>query len=341
MRTQLAVALLAVFLTSLTTTSCGTTGLGTKLKKAGLKMPAVSIKQVKVKSISLRDIELLFDVQIQNPYPIGLKLDKVSFAVDVEKKPLFKVDTPSKFEIKAKGAAITPLTLKLEYAKIISIVKDFTEKDALVCDISGVLHIPLPKLPGLPPVYEHKFKLTKKIPAIKPSISVANFKVKAPSMQEIKDMIAKALKKNLKKNLNPKKIFGALGGLLSGKKPNIDPIKIGLEDLDLPLQVNFDIKIKNDAKAKISFDRMGYDFVINGIPVFSGKTNKTQVSGDTLVISVINTLSSKKLGKGLIDVFKQRKGKFGIHGKTSINLPAQISDKPVVLDFNESGSFSL
>lgn len=214
MRTRFVPVLLTAFLLS-----CGTTGVGKKLEKVGLKMPSVRIKQVRVKGISLRDIDLLFDVEISNPYPIGLTLDKVSFRVDVEQKQLLSVDTPSKFTIKPKGAAVTPLVLNLEYTKIIGVVKDYTSKDMLACDISGELHIPLPKLPGLPPVYKHKFKVTKKIPAIKPSISLANFKVKAPSVQEIKDMIAKLVKKNIKKNLNPKKIFGFLGGLISGKKP--------------------------------------------------------------------------------------------------------------------------
>ncbi len=330
----------ALILLGMTTLSCGTTGVGHKLKKT-IKMPSVRVKQVRLEQISLRDIDLLFDVEIKNPYPIGLKLDKVSFKVDVEKKQLLALDTPSGFTIKPKGAAVTPLKLNLEYAKIVNVVKDYTSKDKLVTDISGELHIPLPKLPGLPPVYKHKFNVQKTIPAIKPSISVANFKVKSPSVNEIKDMLAKLVKKNIKKNLTPKKIFGALGGLLSGKKPNIDPKKFGLEDLDLPLRVTFDIKVKNDAKAKIAFDKMGYDFTINGVPVFSGDTDKTQVDGDTLVISVINTLSSKKLGKGLLDVFKTRKATFGIHGKASIQLPAEISDKPVQLDFNEAGSFTL
>lgn len=323
--------------------SCGTTGVGKKLEKVGLKMPSVRIKQVRVKGISLRDIDLLFDVEISNPYPVGLTLDKVSFKVDVEKKQLFAIDTPSKFTIKAKGAAVTPLVLNLEYTKIIGLVKDYTSKEMLLCDISGELHIPLPKLPGLPPVYQHKFKVSQQIPAIKPSISLANFKVKAPSVKEIADMIKKMVQKNVKKNLEPKKIFGMLGGLLSGKKPPspASMIKVGLEDLDLPLQVNFDIKVKNDAKAKISFEKLGYDFTINGVPVFSGNTNKTQVDGDTLIISVMNTLSSKKLGQGLIEVFKQRVGKFGIRGKASIKLPAAISSSPVQLDFNEAGSFNL
>lgn len=338
-RTRFAPAIAPLLLVMMTL-SCGTTGVGQKIKKV-VKMPSVRVKQVRLKSISLRDIDLLFDVEITNPYPVGLKLDKVSFKVDVEKNQLVAFDTPAGMEIKPKGAAVTPLVLNLEYKKIIQVVKDYASKDTLVTDISGELHIPLPKLPGLPPVYKHKFKVQQKIPAIKPSISVANFKVKAPSVQEIKDMLAKLVKKNIKKNLTPKKIFGALGGLLSGKKPDIDPKKFGLEDLDLPLRVTFDIKVKNDAKAKIAFDKMGYDFTINGVPVFSGKTDKTQVSGDTLVVSVINTLSSKKLGKGLLEVFKKRVGKFGIHGKASIMLPAQISDKPVQLDFNEAGSFNL
>ena len=52
--------------------------------------------------------------------------------------------------------------LNLEYSKIAGIVKDYREKEYLVCDISGELHIPLPKLPGLPKTFKFPFKVSKK-----------------------------------------------------------------------------------------------------------------------------------------------------------------------------------
>ncbi len=300
----------------------------------GITLPEVRIKDFDIKAISLRDIDFQFDIEIINPYPIGIRLEKVEFKVDIDKNELFKTTTPSGFKIKANGSAVTPLLLNLEYAKVIHIVKDYNNKEYLVCDISGKLSIPLPKIPGLPKTFSFPFTVSKKIPAIRPSVAVHNFKVTAPSKAEIQEAIRKA-----GKNLNADKVVGLLGNLISGKK--VDVKKIGLSDLDLKLKVNFDLKLKNNARAKLFFNKLNYDFSINNEKVFRGDTSKTQMAGDTLIVSVANELSSKSLGKGVLRIFKERKGLFKIKGETFINLPADIKKTPLRLSFDEGGNFGL
>ena len=324
--------LMSLALVAVLTASCSHLNVDT-LKKH-VDTPKVTIKSFDIKGISLRDVDLQFDIEITNPYPIDIKLEKATFKVDVEQKQLLSMDTPSGFTVKAKGSAVTPLVLNLEFAKIIGIVEDFTKKETLVTDIAGELYIPLPKIEGLPRVYKFPFKVSKKIPAIKPNVSLANFKVKAPSLQEIQD----AIKASAKKALQPQKVMGIIGGLIQGK--GVDTKAVGIEDLDLPLQVTFDINLKNDARAVIAFDKMNYTFSINGEQVFVGDTNTTQNVDGTLVIGVTNTLSSKKLGTGVVKVFKDRKGQFKVEGGASFNLPA-VSDNPLKLTFDEAGTFSL
>ncbi len=300
----------------------------------GVKQPEVSIKDFDIKRISLRDIDFQFDIEISNPYPVGLKLARVDFKVDVENKQLFSTTTPSGFTVKARGKAVSPLVLNLEYSKIIGIVKDYKEKEYLNCDISGELHIPLPNIPGIPKTFKFPFKVSKRIPAIKPSVAVHNFKVSAPSMREIQDAIKKS-----GKNLNPDRIFGAIGDMLNGKK--VDAKSIGLADLDVKLKVNFDLKIKNESRAKLFFNKLQYDFSINNEKVFQGDSGNTRSVGDTLIVTVANELSSKSLGKGVLRVFEERKGAFKVRGETLINLPADIKKGPLGLNFDEGGEFGL
>ena len=191
-----------------------------------------------------------------------------------------------------------------------------------------------PKLPGLPATFKFPFKVSKKIPAIKPSVAIHNFKVKAPSMADIQAAIRQS-----GRNLNADKIFGAIGSMIKGK--SINPKELGLADLDLKMDVNFDIKLKNDTRAKLLFNNLNYDFSMNGEKVFRGDTAKTQSVGDTLIISVANQLSSKSLGKGVLRVFEDRKGIFKVRGETFINLPAEIKKAPLKLSFDEGGNFGL
>lgn len=302
------------------------------LKK--IPLPEVRIKDFDIKSISLRDIDFLFDIEITNPYPVGIRLEKVDFKVDVDKNELFRTTTPSGFKIKAQGSAITPLVLNLEYAKIINIVKDYNNKEYLLCEISGNLLIPLPDIPGLPKTFSFPFNVSKKIPAIRPSVSIHNFKVSAPSRTEIQEAIRKA-----GQNLNVDKVINFFGDLIGGKKVNIK--EIGLADLDLKLKVNFDLSLKNEAKAKLLFDKLNYDFFINDEKVFRGDTSKTQLESATLVVSIANELSSKSLGKSVLKIFEERKGIFKIKGETFINLPPEIKKAPLRLTFDEGGNFDL
>ena len=63
--------------------------------------------------------------------------------------------------------------------------------------------------------------------------------------------------------------------------------------------------------------------------------------GDTLVVSVSNVLSSRSLGKGVLQVFKQRRGAFSLKGETFLKLPPEIKRTPLRLKIDESGNFGM
>ena len=71
--------------------------------------------------------------------------------------------------------------------------------------------------------------------------------------------VNRAVRKS-KKNLNSKKVYGMFNDIISGKKPKkiVDPSK-----LDLKLGVDFDIVLKNNTRAKLSFKSLNYDFYVN------------------------------------------------------------------------------
>ncbi len=301
------------------------------------KRPEVKIKDFDIKAISFKDVDLLFNIQISNPYPVGIKLNRVKFKVDIENKQLFSTVTPKGFQIKAGGTATTPLDVNLIYMKIIKIIRDYKKKEYLNCKISGEISIFLPKIPGLPKTYAFPFTLNKKIPAIKPKISIANFKVKAPTLKEIEQAIKKAGKK-----IAAKKISDIFGNMLKGKSTSLKNIKkIGLKDLDLKLKINFDLKIKNDSRAKLFFKNLSYNFFMNNYNVFNGNTKDSRSVGNTLIMHVVNELSSKNLAQSVLDVFKKRSGSFKLKGQTFIKLPDSIKRDPLPLRFDEKGLFKM
>jgi LEA14-like dessication related protein len=292
------------------------------------KKPSANIEKFDIDSISFRDISLLFDVAISNPYPVGISLNNVTFKFSIEGNKLFETTTPRGFKIKANGKENTQFIVNIEYSKIEKIVRDYMKKDYLKCEVEGalVLKIPNTGIPGVPESVSFPFNLKTMIPAVKPEISIKNFKIKAPDVSAVTSAIKKS-----GKYLNT--------DIISGK--DIKESAFKPSDIDLKLDVNFDIEVKNKTAAKILFNNLSYDFFMNSENMFKGNTNESKMSGNVLILKIVNQLSSKAMGKGITKVFKDKKGSFNIKGQTSIKLPESIRKEPLKLQFDEKGNFSL
>lgn len=60
-----------------------------------------------------------------------------------------------------------------------------------------------------------------------------------------------------------------------------------------------------------------------------------------MLITVVNTFSTRQLTSGVQRLFAEKQGSFRVKGRTSIKLPDDISKEPIPLSFDESGTFTL
>jgi len=313
--------------------------LSVVIPSAGFEIPkpTATIKNFDIASITLRDITFLFNVTVKNPYPIALKLQGVKLKFSVEGKQFFETETSKGFSVKAKGSADNIFTVNLKYSDIIAILKDYSQKEYLNTVIDTEIIIPMPKeiqTPMIPKSFSFKYSLSKKIPALKPNVSIANFSIAQPTLSEV----ASALRKSGKQNVDADKTLGMFSDIISGKKPEkvIDPASI-----DLKLKVNFDIELNNDSKAKLSFSSLNYDFSINASRLVNGDTTKIGNKGDKQVLTVTNEFSTRSLAGPVLEALKNRQGAFLVKGNTFIKLPDEIKKEPVKLTFNEGGNFDI
>jgi LEA14-like dessication related protein len=298
--------------------------------------PSARIKNFDIAAIGLRDITFLFDIAVKNPYPVGLKLDRVKMKFYVEGKQFFEAETSQGFKVKARDEASNIVTINLKYVDIIKIIKDYSKKDYLNTTIDTEIIVPLPEITEtklLPKTLSFKYKLSKRIPALKPTVSVLNFTVVPPSL----DDITKALKKS-GKSADPKKTLGMVKNILNGKDHEnvIDPSSI-----DVPIKTKFDIELKNDSRAKLVFSNLNYDFYVDNAPFVQGTTSQIKHSGDKQILTVENRFSSRSLAGPVLAAFKKRKGGFTFKGNTMLKLPLDIKKDPVKLSFDEGGNFDM
>ena len=317
---------LSIIITLVIISSCQSLNLKRK--------PKAKIEKFDIKSITLRDITFLFDISIENPYPLGLKLDDIKLTFYVENKQLFKTNASKGFKIKSRGKKTSRFLVNLKYKDIGKIVKHYRKKDNLDCVVDILITIPLPKIPGLQKKISFKYKLKKKIPAIKPTIRITNFKVKKPSLSSISN----ALKRSKKNLVNKKKIHKMFNDIFSGKKPKkiIKPSSI-----DIKFDVSFDIELKNNTRSKLIFKTLNYNFIVNSNKLVVGNTKDIKTIGKKSILRVKNRFSSKSLGKAILRAFRHKKGKFNLQGYAMVKFPDIIKKEPIKLNFNEIGKFKL
>ncbi len=299
--------------------------------------PEVTLKRFDIDSISLKDVTFLFEIALNNPYPVGFRLQDVGFNVRVEGNQLLKTRTPKGMTVKAGGSEVTPVKVTIAYADIIRLIKDYAEREDLNCAIDIDIVIPLPEaLQNIKKNITFNYTVEKKIPALKPSFGIANFQVKAPTIDEIK----RSLVDTGKKNLNAATVFNLFEGLISGKKTN--PVDVlDLTSLDVPIGVSFDVEVKNNTKARLQFQDLSYDFAVNDAKILTGNTGRTVNEGSRSVIRIANTFSSKALGKSVVNFLTSRAGSFQFKGYSNVKLPDEIKTSPLRLAFDEKGQFKM
>ncbi|MDH4199496.1 MAG: LEA type 2 family protein [Spirochaetia bacterium] len=312
-------------------------GLGKAAEK--LPKPTATIEKFDIKKISLRDITFTFDIAINNPYSVAINLDAVELDFSAEKNKLFHTATSKGFKVAAKGKAVSSFDVTLTYESIIKLVQDYNSHDYLACDIDVMVIIPIPKtISNAPESVKLNFKLSQKIPAIKPKISIAGFNVIPPSQKDIEDAIKKSVV-SAGKNVDPLKAVNMFRSLIQGKpveKPEIKP-----EDLDLKFKVNFDIILENQARAPLKFNSLEFYFIVNSDQLVNGNTTVVSKNETTSILHIVNEFSSKNLTKAVINAFKDGRGSFTLKGNTSLHLPPEILKHPLLLDFKEDGNFNL
>jgi LEA14-like dessication related protein len=321
---------LALFLAVLSTPSWAFDFPGS----VALPKPSADITRFQVEAISLRDVTFLFDLTVKNPYPLALSFSGMTLAFTVEGAKVFTAASQGGFSVPANGQKTSTFTVTLAYDAIIALIKDYTSRDWLTTVIDGTLVIPLPKMIGLPNDVTFTYRLTKKIPAIKPRVALLDFTVIPPSRQQVAEAIARAGAK-----ADPVKTLGVFKDLLAGKKtaaPVIDPA-----DLDLPLTVGFTIEIRNDARGPLSFDSLGYELAVNGERLVVGESTKIVKEPGRDLVTVSSVFSSARLSREVRELFSARNGTFGVKGSASLKLPDEIRKEPIPLSFEEKGSFSL
>ena len=142
---------------------------------ANIRKPEVSIKDYQISDLSLRDVEITFDLNIENPNPVGITLDSYSYQLDIEEHAFLDGTNKNRTEINAQSNKVVQLPVRFTFSELFESVKSVVNQDEVNYTIGADLNLNIPVLGALNIPVEKKGTL----PVLKlPSLNVADLKVK-------------------------------------------------------------------------------------------------------------------------------------------------------------------
>ncbi len=90
-----------------------------------VKKPKASLQGLKFQDVGLEAATLLFDVKVENPYPVALPLLTIDYAVTTGANKLFSGDADIQATIPAKESKVVSLPAKISYLDLVKAFKDF------------------------------------------------------------------------------------------------------------------------------------------------------------------------------------------------------------------------
>jgi LEA14-like dessication related protein len=263
------------------------------------KKPAVTLAGFSVDSLSVEDVTFLIEVAIENPYPAGVTFSDLEVNVLVENNSLAKVKTKEGLALAAQGKAVSPFRAVLAFADLERIVKDYASRDYLDCDI--VVKLGLPScLAGS----KIDYTLKKKIPVLRPVIAIG-------------DVTITGHEAAAKKGFSLKTLRDAAEG------------KLGVE---------FELVVRNRAKARIECTELDYELTVESERVAGGSSEKFRAEGSGSVLTVKCALDLVRAGDRVVGMLAKKKAQYEIKGAVTVKLPDELSKKPVKMLFDRKGA---
>ncbi len=100
-----------------------TAGCDTLQNALNLQKPKASLKGLKLENISLDSANLLFDVEIENPYPVDLPMVNVDYSVTSNTNKLFSGKADIEGTVPAKSTKMVSLPAKISYLDVVNAFK--------------------------------------------------------------------------------------------------------------------------------------------------------------------------------------------------------------------------
>jgi len=171
MRTKVIMSVLLL----LSFNSCGLKEL---IQTANMSKPSAKLENVKVQALTFSSIDLLFEIKIDNPNPVAIKLLSFDYDLKIEDNSFVKGNQNNGFSIDPNASSVVKIPISLGFKELFSTIKTLTTSDSAGYKLAGNLEFDLPILGAL----KMPYSTTGKLPVFRlPAISFGSIKLNSIS----------------------------------------------------------------------------------------------------------------------------------------------------------------
>jgi len=87
-----------------------------------MRKPEVRIAATELQALSFSGLTLLFDVEVENPNPIGIQLSGFDYELQIEGNPFLSGEVRDKVAITARDRSIIPLPVELGFEEVVQAI---------------------------------------------------------------------------------------------------------------------------------------------------------------------------------------------------------------------------
>lgn len=107
-----------------------------------LKSPELKSIRPRVTGIDLQGVNLAFDVDVQNNYPLAIRTPQFTYGLDVQGAELFRSEEEVKVNIPAREVGTMTLPVRVTYADLIKLGRGLANASEVDYTLKGTLLIP-------------------------------------------------------------------------------------------------------------------------------------------------------------------------------------------------------
>ncbi|MCG8487438.1 MAG: LEA type 2 family protein [Chromatiales bacterium] len=148
--------------------------------------PTGEVKGVKLSGLDLRGIDLLFDVEVDNPNPVAISLDGLDYDLKLLDRSFLKGQQSMGMSLAADGKSQVKLPVRMEFEQLLKHYSDLSKRDEVPYQLDLGLGVDVPLLGRvrLPVSYQGRLPVPKL-----PDVRVSRIDVQRLSLQAIDLML--------------------------------------------------------------------------------------------------------------------------------------------------------